>query len=171
MRNAKNTISLVALILLCFVANARAQETDERQRLMENKNRLQARIGSLKREQDYLLFQKQMYVSDSKYLLLDLRAGRGELKYRDRILRNFLFPAFRAGAKKLPSGVLTLTAKKETGGRKRTLIFGSALIIDTKQKDGSDGKDTKVVRLSLFRKDMASLFYALDTGSLVYIVR
>jgi hypothetical protein len=171
MRSAKNTISLVVLMLLCFAADAQPQEADGRQRLVERKARLQDRIEELKREQDYLLFQKQMYASDSKYLLLDLAAGRGELRYRDRILKNFTFFVFRAGARKPPRGVLTLTAKKETEGRKRTLMFGAALVIETKQKTESRRKGGAALRLALLRKDMASLFYALDAGSLAYIIR
>lgn len=170
MKIAKNNILLIILLVLCQAANAHAQETDERNRLLDRRDRLQANIEMLKREQDFLLFQKEMYASDSKYLLLDLSAGTGEIKYRNRTIGNFTFSSSRPAHGSLPSGAVILTAKKEKEGKLRTLIFGNALVLQVKQKEGSKRKDGEMLRLSLLRRDMASLFYALDPGSRAYIV-
>lgn len=168
MKIAKYSISLVVL-LLCAAGSAYSQDADERKHLIERQKQLQARIGDLKREQEHLLFRKQMYESDSKYLVLDLSAGRGELRYRNRVLRNFAFSPARSHA--LPSGALVLTAKEEQEGKKRTLLFGNTLVIGTKQKTGGGRKGGQALRVALLRKDMASLYYALDAGSRAYILR
>lgn len=161
----------LVLLLASFLpaSNGYGQEADERHRLLERQKQLQARIGDLKREQEHLLFRKQMYESDSKYLVLDLSAGRGELRYRNRVLRNFAFSPARPHA--LPSGALVLTAKEEQEGKKRTLLFGNTLAIGTKQKTGGGRKGGPVLRLFLLRKDITSLYYALDAGSRAFILR
>jgi GTPase Era involved in 16S rRNA processing len=46
-------------------------------------------IETLKKEQEFLLFQHTLAAADSKYLILNLRTGKGMLKYRGRILRIF----------------------------------------------------------------------------------
>ena len=170
MKIVKNSISLIVLLLLCVAGNAHAQDAEERQQLLERRDRLQANIETLKREQDFLLFQKEMYASDSKYLLLDLSAGTSELKYRNRTIGNFTVSSSRPAHGSPPSGAVVLTAKKEKEGKLRTLIFGNALVLQVKQKDGSERKDGGILRFSLLRRDMASLFYALDPGSRAYIV-
>ncbi len=164
----------VAMILLSSVLHgvaSHAQEADERQQLTESRDRLQARIETLEREQDFLLFQKQMYVSDSKYLLLDLSAGKGELKYRNRILKNFTFTPVPPSSRRPPPGALVMTAKRGMNGKRQALLFGSKLILQAGQKDGSGQGERGTPRLSLSRRAMAPLFYALDKGSLAYIVR
>lgn len=168
MRNEtiKNTFLVIVLLSFAFAAKGNAQETDERQQLIERQKQLDARIAKLRSEQDFLLFEKQMEESDSKYLLLDLSAGSGTLKYRSRILKNFSFSPVRS--RRPPPGPVVLTAKEEQQGSRRRLIFGTALVLETKQKGGRRGDAAR--RLALLRRDMASLFYALDVGSPAYIL-
>ncbi len=59
--------------------------------LVEQQKQLSAKIDTLTQEQDYLLFQKTMYASDSKYLVINITARTGQLKYKNRVLRDFHF--------------------------------------------------------------------------------
>src|SRR5512145_1839818 len=77
-------------ILLMGMDNAPG-EADERKQLENAQKQLASRIEELKKEQDFLLFQRSFAGSDSKYLILDLSAKTGTLKYRNRILRTFGF--------------------------------------------------------------------------------
>src|SRR5512135_3234238 len=67
------------------------QSGEERGKLLEQQKQLSARVKSLKREQDYLLFQSTMYASDSKYLVINISRKSGQLKYKNRILKDFHF--------------------------------------------------------------------------------
>ena len=72
---------LASAVLLCSVGYG--QEGKDRVQLLERERQVRARIELLKREQEFLLFQKELFAADSKYLVLDLRAGTGLLKYRN----------------------------------------------------------------------------------------
>jgi hypothetical protein len=148
------------------------QESDEARVLRERERHVQARIEELKREQEFLLFQGTLAAADSKYLVLDLRAGKGMLKYRGRILRNFNFPLM---GKPLPAGrkqgVVTLTGKLDGSLVKRQLVFTDPLlIIGSKHVSNGKAKSNKGIRIMLGAKDLGSIFYALEVGSLAYIL-
>src|SRR5512143_3907319 len=64
---------------------------DERTALRAERRALLQKVEKLKREQDYLLFQKTMYENDSKYLVIDIREKKGHLRYRNRVLKDFKF--------------------------------------------------------------------------------
>ncbi len=169
----KKTLPVLLIFFALTGTDGSAEQVDERKQLMERKDQLQGRIEELEREQGFLLFQKEMYVSDSKYLVLDFSSRRGDIKYRNRVLKTFHFssPVSPAGRAAPPPGVLVLTKKTETPNGKRVLLFGDSFIIQVKRSAKAVREDTELPRIFLARKDMASLFYVVEEGSLAYIIR
>jgi len=164
------SVAVLGSVLMLTASFTHAQNTDERVLLQERQRQLETRIDALKQEQDLLLFKKQMYETDSKYLLLDLFAGNGTLKYRDRILRKISFTPLRSRAQRPQAGAHTLTARVDGQEWRRSLAFGTGLVLQAR-KDASDKAVAGPVRIRLSKGDMGSLFYALDVGSRAYVVR
>lgn len=159
---------LFLLIMLFFLAQpvsaaAPTAGDAERQELLARQKQAAERIGKLKTEQDRLLFQKAMYEADSKYLLIDLASGKGQLKYRNRVLRTFSIK----GRPNVAPGLLNLTSKQDGSVPKRALVFGDrlALIGGGEGKGALRGKEVIVPK-----KDLAVLFYILEPHSPLYIV-
>lgn len=169
MNNGNNT-ALIVFLLLCTAAGVFAQDDAERQGLIERRDQLRSRIGKLQAEQDFLLFQKEMYAADSKYLLLDPHRRTGVLKYRDRVIRTFSFSPEGPASRLALRGAQALTARAERDGKRRILVFGNTLVLRTKHgtNAASAGPDSRHYILS--SRDMDSLFYALDTGSRAYLI-
>lgn len=170
-RNAK-TVSLVFFILcsLCG-ATGEAQEQDERATLRKQQQALHAKVGALKREQDFLLFQKEMYATDSRYLVLRIRERSGQLKYKNRVLKNFQFTLPKTVAvRALQPGMLVLTKKTEKKKNRYALLFGTTVMLQWKQ-DGVSDREAGIPVFSLDEKDMASLFYAVEQGAPAYLPR
>ncbi len=167
----KKTCPVVLAVLLLAPLQGRPQEPGEQALLEEQQKQLQKKRDTLKQEQDFLQFQKEFHVSDSKYLLLDFVRKAGQLKYKNRVLKSFKFtPAFKVPAHAIQPGAVTLTRKIQTSGGWRSLTFGASLVIQMKSK-AARREDRRVPRLTISRSDMASLFYALEEGSLAYVVR
>jgi hypothetical protein len=83
MRNIFKYISVILTLVLSLFfmgADNAAENGEERGTLLEQQKQLSVRIKSLKREQDYLVFQRTMYTSDSKYLLVNISKRTGQLK-------------------------------------------------------------------------------------------
>ncbi len=164
-----------AVILLSFLLmgmDGTSRESDEQRQLEQRRAQLADRIEALKREQDFLLFQRTFGGSDSKYLILDLRAGKGVLKYRNRVLRNFEFPRAK---KNMPAAmkkaIVTLSGKIDGSPRKRQLVFTEPiLIIQSKHAQFNPGKDKHDIRLLLSTKDLGAIFFAMEPGSMAYIM-
>ncbi|HEY6010457.1 MAG TPA: hypothetical protein VIX18_03220, partial [Nitrospirota bacterium] len=88
------TIGLIICLLALFLAgadNSGGQAADERTQLRHQRDALRKRVESLRNEQDFLLFQNEMYASDSKYLVINVPAKTGRLMYRNRVLKDFRF--------------------------------------------------------------------------------
>lgn len=167
----KKICPLVLAVLLFAPLQGRPQEPGEQALLEEQQKQLQKKRDTLKQEQDFLQFQKEFYVSGSKYLLLDFVKGAGQLKYKNRVLKSFKFtPAFKISSQAIRPGAVTLTRKIQTPGGWRSLTFGGALVIQMKSK-AARREDRRVPRITISRSDMASLFYALEEGSRAYVVR
>ncbi len=167
----KKTCLVIIAVLLFAPLEGRPQEPGEQALLEEQQKQLQKKRDRLRQEQDFLQFQKEFYVSDSKYLLLDFVKGAGQLKYKNRVLKGFIFtPSFKVSAQPIKPGAVTLTKKTQTSGGWRSLTFGAALVIQMKSK-AARREDRRVPRITVSRSDMASLFYALEEGSLAYVVR
>ncbi len=163
------TVCLFLLFTL-FLAGATAAEQDGagREELLERQKELQSRIAALQREQDFLLFQKAMFVSDSKYLLIDVKNKNGQLKYKNRILKDFNFAsAVRVGA--LKQGPLTLTEKIEDDRGRHALLFGKSLLLMGKRAP-SVRLEAGIPRIFLTKRDFRAIFYALETGAKAYVM-
>lgn len=152
------------MLLPAMSAFAAAPGDAERQELLDRQKQAAGRIEALKREQDLLLFQKAMYESDSKYLLLDLAAGKGEFRYRNRILKTFSVK----GRPRVRHGLLALTEKRDGASQKRALLFGDRLAMT-----GAGGAPAgrNIPRLVLGKQDMAALFFILEPGAKLFIVK
>ena len=137
--------------------------------LAARQRELQARIESLKSEQDLLLFQKQFSTMDSKYLILDLVRGRGQLKYRSKVFLDFTFkPLPKRVIRTLLRGARALTRKFEESGGRFALSFGPTFILRT---NSATAPGLKIPQLIVPLKEMRSIFIALEEGSLAYILR
>jgi hypothetical protein len=173
MRNAlkvKQVILILILSLFLMGADNVEQRGDERNALMDRQKTLQVRIKTLQAEQDFLLFQKAMYTADSKYLVLKMTEKAGQLKYKNRVMKDFQFITPKnASGKKLRTGMLTLTKKREGKGDRHALVFGSDLILKRKNTVVPP-QEAGINALFLKKKDMDSLFSAVEVGALIYIL-
>ena len=161
------TLLLVASLFLLGADNGE-QGTDEQGNLLEQQKQLNARIETLKLEQDYLLFQKTMYASDSKYLVINAKARTGQLKYKNRILKDFHFTsAGKVGM--LKQGALTLTKKTEEPKKGKLLIFGTSLALQVKRVPAAQ-LPAGLPRFLLSKKDFLSIFYAVEVGAKAYLL-
>jgi hypothetical protein len=162
-------IILPALVLSLSLAPslAAARESTEREKLLQEKAALETRIVQLRQEQDFLLFQKVASSYDSKYLILHLGAGTGELRYKTRVLKNFAFRVPGERADRVRRGTIALTQKID-GPKRYGLIFGKDLIIRGKNRLTSLEAD--IPPLSLQKKDLMAVFRALEPGAQAYVL-
>jgi len=169
----KSKAACLLLLLLLFVMgrDGNGQEQDEREELLGQQKALKGKIETLRREQDFLLFEKALYATDSKYLIIHLGAKRGQLKYKNRVLKDFRFTASANLAKNaLKPGELTLTKKRENPDQRHVLLFGKSLVIQWRRPARSS-YSANIPRLSLSKEDFQSIFYAVEEGAKTYIVR
>lgn len=164
----KKQFLLIGLLLLLQGSSfAPAQVSEDSQNPIQEQKRLNSRITELKREQDFLLFQKTASVMDSKYLVLNMTAGTGQLKYKMRVLRDFVFVA-PAGHRRRPQQGMIVLTRKIDGPKRYGLIFGNELILRGKRKLTSLEAD--IQPLSLDKKDLMAVFYALEQGARAYVL-
>lgn len=170
--NFKTVALILVLSFLFLSADAGGQEaTDERDALNTLQQSLLARIDVLSSEQNFLLFQKEMYASDSKYLLLNVTAKTGQLKYKNRVLKNFRFlMSGNVSVKKVRNGMLVLAKKLEGKNGRNALIFGDSLILQWKNTTIFP-LEKNIPVFSLTKPDMLSVFYAVETGARAYVIR
>jgi hypothetical protein len=166
------TVCLLLLLSLFFMGmDGYGQEQDEHDELLEQQNALKEKIKTLRHEQDFLLFEKALYATDSKYLIINLAAMKGQLKYKNRVLKGFRFTSSANLAKDaFESGALTLTKKRENAGQRHVLLFGKSLVIQWKRPARAPYA-ANIPSLSLSKRDLQSIFYALEEGAKAYIVR
>lgn len=161
-------VVLSALILMG--AAGRDIAVDERASLEEQTSALQNKILALKREQDFLLFQKAMYNTDSKYLIMNFASRTGQLKYKNRVLMDFRFKTpGKYRALMLEPGMLVLTKKKEGKNDHHTLAFGKSFIMQWK-RTVVPAAESGIPAISLQKKDMMSVYYAIEEGALAYVI-
>jgi hypothetical protein len=162
---------IVALVVFLMGAGKGDPVRDERSSLKNERRALQMRIEKLKHEQDYLLFQKTMYENDSKYLVIDIRKKTGHLKYRNRVLKDFKFQTSKNfPVRSLKPGMLTLTEKIEGKKNRHALVFGKSITVRWKQST-IPKQQASVPSLTLARKDLLSVYFAVENGALAYVVR
>jgi hypothetical protein len=170
MKHTKKIPAVIVFALSVFLLGMQGQSPDdiERRRLVEKQAKLASRIASLNHEQEFLLMQKAFYASDSKYLLFDIPARTGMLKYRNRVLRTFKFST-TPGKRPIPRNtILKMTGKTDGSKRKRMLLFGEKLMIQSKGAPVPAGKANAVPRILMGSKDFAAIYYAVEQGTLVY---
>ena len=169
----KNKIKYVLFVIsaLLLGSNAVGQNQDELATLQVLQQTWQKKIHTLKREQDFLLFQNEMYAVDSKYLLLNITARSGQLKYKNRVLKDFRFiPVKNVNDNALQPGMLVLTSKTERKLNRYALIFGTSLIIQwTRSAAFRQGGNIPAILLS--ENDILSVFSAVEEGARAYIVQ
>ena len=167
--NYQRVILFLAASLFLMGADNGEQGTDEQTKLLEQQKQLNARVETLKQEQDYLLFQKTMYASDSKYLVINIAARTGQLKYKNRILKDFRF-ASAGHVSMLKRGAVTLTKKIEEPKTRNLLIFGTSLVLQGKRAPAAQ-LQKGIPRFTLSNRDFLSVFYAVETGTKAYLMR
>lgn len=162
---------MIVLSFFLMGADNGDQSGEERGKLLEQQKQLSATIKTLTREQDYLVFQRTMYTSDSKYLVLNISKRTGQLKYKNRILKDFHFERVSVSGRvnRLTRGALTLTQKIEGDRKRKLLVFDKSLVLQ-----GVHAPATKHVagipRFSLSKKDFRSVYYAIEPGAKVYLM-
>jgi len=138
--------------------------------LQESQQAMHAKVVLLKREQDFLLFQKVMYAEDSKYLILNITEKTGQLKYKNRVLKDFRFTLLKKAPRNmLQPGRLVLTKKAAEDKDRPALIFGTSLIVQWKRVAVIQ-REANVSTISLPEKEMRSVFFAVEEGAMAYIV-
>ena len=165
----KSGLAVVLLSLLLMGMDNAVPEAEERRQLAEKQAQLEARIASLKREQDFLLFQKAFFGSDSKYLVIDLAAGTGTLKYRNRTLRTFGITVPLSLRHRLREGRYLLTAKNDGTAGKRSLVFQDSFAIHGKGYSGASAGEKRLPGMTIGSKDLAALYFAVDNGTMIYV--
>jgi len=174
LKRDKKIWSAILLSVFLLGADGNTQEADERRQIEEQRKKLSAKIESLKREQDFLLFRKEYFRADSKYLVLNVPAGKGELRYRNRLLKGFSFAlSSKAQFRGVPSGPAAVTKKVEGRGKRHVIMFGKSFIMQVKPKDvgPSPGGRISPPRMYVSKRDIQSIFYATEAGSNAYIVK
>jgi hypothetical protein len=161
-------LMLVLSLCLAGICGAEHGEVD-RKKLVAQEKKLYARIETLQREQDYLVFQKTMYESDSKYLIIDFAARIMQLKYKNRVLKDIPFKRVLGRVSRLSHGALTLTQKIEGPGERNLLIFGQSLVLQGKYAS-SKLLEEGIPRVFLSRKDFLSVYYAIESGAKAFIL-
>jgi hypothetical protein len=175
MRTIAKFIWLLPFSLLLFSGmEGNTLENDERRQLEQQQKDLMTKIESLKRGQDLLLFRKEFYSSDSKYLILNIPAGKGELRYKNRLLKSFSFtPSSRSRLNAVHVGSVAVTKKVEGRGKRYEVVFGSSFMMRVKPKDARPSPKDRVSppRLFVSKRDIQSLFYAVEEGSKAYVLQ
>lgn len=162
---------LLALVVFLMGADKGNAVQDERTALRAERRALLQKVEKLKREQDYLLFQKTMYENDSKYLIIDIRKKTGHLKYRNRVLKDFQFQTSKNfPVRSLKPGMLALTEKIEGKKDRHSLVFGKSFTVRWKLST-IPKQQADIPSLTLARKDLLSVYFAFENGALAYVVR
>ncbi len=156
------------LLMSAGISTAGVEQEEEREKLLEQQRLLADRVERLKREQDFLLFQKTMYATDSKYLILNITAKTGQLKYKNRVLKDLRFFSVSGDTGRLKQGSITLTNKIEAARDRNALVFGRSLVLFGKRVPA--GLRPGIPRLPLPKKDFMAVFYALENGAMAYII-
>lgn len=169
------TGKIIYLVILFSVfllgADSGSPDRDERGALRKQQVMLRERIEALRNERDYLLFRKTMYCSDSKYLIINIAKRTGQLKYKNRVLKDFRFKTlknFPAGA--FRQGTVALTKKVEGKNGQHALVFGKSFVVQWK-RTAVPPEDANIPVVSLSRKNLISIFYAVEEGSMAFIER
>jgi len=165
----KSGLALILLSFLLMGMDGPQRENDELRQLEEKQAQLTARIDALKGEQDFLLFQRSIAGSDSKYLIFDLAARTGTLKYRNRILRTFGFTVLPPGQGQIRKGRHVLASKSDGSANRRELVVADEFHIHGKAYSVRSSTGKRLPGLVIKQKDLAALFFVVDKGTMLFI--
>ena len=144
---------------------------DERASLEAMRSMLRQKISSLKREQDFLLFQKTMYAADSKYLIIDVKRPHGTAQVQKQGAEGHALHAFKKfPGRGLRQGMLVLTKKVEGKRGRDALVFGISLVVQWKQSVVPPQENGPSFHHAL-KKELLSVYYAVEEGAPAYILR
>ncbi len=117
---------LLWLLLIALTASGCNSErrAEELERLRQERQALLSRLETLKDEHKFLMFEKEIYATDRRYLVLDTRSGAGSLRISGRVLREFSMvmngcfvpeatSPESASSHILPKGAIKMIAKKK----------------------------------------------------------
>lgn len=166
--NGKKTIFASFILALLFLSGKAAAQDEEYRKLMDEQKVLSEKIEELRAEQDFLLFQKVLSNSDSRYLILSMSTGKGQLRYKNRVLCDYPFISMTQTVVSLKQGAVALTKKIEGPRQKYALVFGKSVILQP--KGAAAYREKGILRASLPKKDFMALYYALENGALAYIL-
>ena len=168
----KKLLPMILLVpFLMAAADGGDAVRDERASLEAMRSTLRQKISSLKREQDFLLFQKTMYAADSKYLIIDVKHRTAQLKYKNRLLKDMHFtPSKKFPGRGLRQGMLVLTKKVEGKKDRDALVFGKSLVVQWKQSIVPP-QERGLPSITLLKKELLSVYYAVEEGAPAYILR
>lgn len=155
--------------LLLMGADNGGAHGEERAELLKQQKQLNARVERLTREQDYLVFQRTMYASDSKYLIINVSQKTVQLKYKNRILKVVMFEPVSGRVGSLKPGALTLTQKIEGTRRRNLMVFEEALVLQGMKAPPAKFKKG-MPRFTLSKRNFKSLYAALASGAKAYIL-
>ena len=164
-------LSACCIVCACLTS-AFGQSQDELQTLLFRQQQLTDKIRMLEKEQNLLQFQRSCASLDSKYLLIDYAAGKGTLRYRNRILRDFSFvKPDHPRKRKIPQGLMKLSQKTDGTKRKRRLFFGESLVMQAASSGSTaGGTSTTIPVVRLKTKDFSAIFFAIENGTMAYLI-
>jgi len=154
------------LSLFLTGAEGAGRAEDEHDALVKQQRSLQARVAALKQEQDYLQFQKRMYETDSKYLVINSKKKTAQLRYKNRLLKEIRFKA--APGLKLRPGQAAMTRKVEGKKERHALVFGNAFVIKWKLSE-VPLPESSLPSIIMMKKDLLSFYYTAEPGMMVYV--
>ena len=167
----KKLLPVILLMPFLMAADGGDAVRDERASLEAMRSTLRQKISSLKREQDFLLFQKTMYAADSKYLIIDVKHRTAQLKYKNRLLKDMHFtPSKKFPGRGLRQGMLVLTKKVEGKKDRDALVFGKSLVVQWKQSIVPP-QEKGLPSITLLKKELLSVYYAVEEGAPAYLLR
>ena len=167
--NKKGILAIVLFAFLLVGMDGQTREKDEQRRLEEKQAQLATRIDTLKKEQDFLLFQRSIAGSDSKYLIFDLSVGTGTLKYRNRILRIFGVTVSPSGQSHIRKGRHVIAYKSDGSANKKEMVVADEFIIHGKAYVVKSAGGKRLPSLVIKQKDLASLFFVVDKGTMAFV--
>ena len=156
----------LAAIIVCGTVYAE----DEEDVLRGRQAALEAKVASLQREQDYLIFLTRMYETDSKYLIVDIKKKSAQLMYKNRILKDIPLQGISAGfTRKVKAGEKAVTKKIEGAKERHALVFADAFVVKWKLSEVRR-PESSLPSIVVFKKDLLSFYYTIGPGMLAYVL-
>jgi hypothetical protein len=158
------------LALGVAIMSGAAYADDEQDALCEQQHALELRVAALRRDQDYLVFLKRMYETDSKYLVIDLKKNTVQLRYKNRLLKDFAVQGVSPGfAKNAAAGKKAVTKKIEGGKERHALVFADAFVLRWRLSE-VPRPESSLPSIVVLKKDLLSFYYTVGPGMLAFVL-